>query len=128
MLNRNVDLRVEAKTIEAEAKALKLEEGRALKRARRLLAGNRMTNTDTDARTGLAYLTHRNIYVERMNVRREARLHHLTRMMLKGKDYADIEPFTYHRVDPTELYERVWQWEPSVSLDHCVIWLGQDAA
>jgi len=118
MLNRNVDLRVEAVTAASEIRQLKREERRALKAARRAKG----TNTNV----ALSYATHRNIYLDRMNCRREARLLHLTRMLLKGCDYPMVEPTTHERVSAEELANRVWQWEPSIPEDFIVSWLNYE--
>ncbi len=127
MLQRNTDMRVEAATLAAEARQLRIEGRRAIRNARRLKdKGQEQGSNVSDASVCLGYLNYNNIYLERMLTRREARLHHLARMMLKGKDYCDIEPITYEQVNAVELYERVWQWEPSVTPEFCAAWLNYD--
>ena len=128
MLDRITDMRVEAATLRGESRQLRLEETRALRKARKLLSQDRLTNDNTGPRVGLAYLRHQNIYVERMAVRRESRLHHLARMLLKEKDYFVVGATTYHRVNAQELFDRVWQWDPSISFEYVCIWLGQTTA
>ncbi len=61
-----------------------------------------------------------------MATRHEARLHHLTRMLLKGKLYREVEATTYHRVDPEELFHRAWQWDPTIEYGFVETWLEQD--
>jgi hypothetical protein len=142
MLERKVDMRVEAATLAAEVRQLKIEERRALGTARRILFLKTDEQTDNRgrkytkrvrtqdpervAKSRLAYHKHRNIYLERMACRREARLHHLARMLLKGVDYHRVEAVTYEKVDAEELYERVWQWDPSITEDYVVEWLNYD--
>lgn len=142
MLERTIDMRVEAATLAAEARQLKKEERRALRSARRILFAGKEAGADNQgntwtkrirtqdpqriAKSRLGYHRHRTIYDERMACRREARLHHLARMLLKGQDYYKVEAFTYERVNAEELYERVWQWDPSITEDYVVAWLNYD--
>ena len=122
MLKRNVDLRVESVTAAAEIRQLKTEERRALKAARHIKQRNNFTNTDA----AMSYASHRSVYLERMACRREARLLHLTRMLLKGRDYRTVEAVTHSCVSVSELADRVWQWEPSVSEEFVYDWLNYD--
>jgi len=119
MLPRALDMKIEAVTLAAESVQLRREGRKALRNAR-YKAHNQQPSS------GVAYHTYHSIYLERMDVRRNARLHHLARMLLKGKDYADVEAYTYERVNAEELSDRVWQWDPSVTQSYVDAWLGRD--
>ena len=121
MLDLTVDMRVEAATLAAEVRQLRTEHRRATKKARRY----RLKQHDG---AGVAGLKRDGIYFEMLDTKRTSRLHHLTRMMLKGKDYHVVEQLTYHRVNADALYEYAWQWWPGVTEEYVLEWLGQEAA
>ena len=124
MLDRKTDMKVEAATLAAECRQLRLEGRKALRKARKVKDKSKEQGSKvTETKVALTYSKYRNIYVERMLARKEARYHHLARMLLKGQDYHNVEPITYERVDPVELYERVWQWDPAVSYELVEEWL-----
>lgn len=137
------DMRVEAATLTAEARQLRIESKRTLRRARRaaftLTTGTddrgrkytkrvRVQDQKREGKARLAYHNYNTIYQERMAVRREARLLHLARMLMKGVEYHTVEAFTYERVDVDELYSMVWGWCPTMTREYVAEWLGQDAA
>lgn len=113
------DMRIENATLSAEVKQMRIEHRRARDRARRL-------RLKEHAEAGMAGLERAGIYRDWQDVKRTARLHHLTRMMLKGRDYHKVEAFTYHRVQVEELTEYAWSWWPGVTEEFVAEWLGQD--
>lgn len=123
MLDVTTDMRIEAAVLAAESKQLRVEGKRQLRRARHL----RDTQASA-AKTGLAYLKYNGLYQQRMEARAEARLLHLSRMMLKGKDYLTVEQTTHHRVNADDLAEYVWAWEPGITSEYVAEWLGQNDA
>ena len=125
MLDRKTDMKVEAATLAAECRQLRLEGKRALKKARKVKSKQKEQGSKvTNGSVSLSYNKYRNIYLERMLARKEARYHHLARMLLKGRDYMTVEPVTYERVDAYELFEKVWQWEPAVNYELVEEWLN----
>lgn len=122
MLERAIDMRVEAVSLAAEAKQLKREEKKALRQARYVKVN--YGAQQTSAR--MAYLRHRNCYVERMALRHDARIHHLSRMYMDGKPYLMVEQSTHRPVDPEELARNIWTWDPAVDPEAVAIWLGQE--
>lgn len=121
MLNTITDMRVEAASLAAEGRQLSVELKKAIKRARRSRDLQKPAAT-----TALRYNEYRNVYLEKMGCRKEARLHHLARMMLKGQDYHKVEAFTHHAVDADELYERVWNWDASIEYEFVLAWLNRE--
>jgi len=114
--NKTIDMRVEAAILTAENKQLRIEGGRVLKKARRQASKQ-------DGKSVLSYAQYHNLYVERMRCREEARYLHLARMLLKGKQYVQVEQTTHHNVNAERLYNAVWQWEPEANYDLVESWL-----
>jgi hypothetical protein len=77
---------------------------------------------------GVVGLKRNAMYNDLQDVKRLARYHHLTRMMLKGVDYDRVEAFTYHRVNAQELADYAFTWWPGITEQYVYDWLGQEAS
>ena len=117
MLDTTLDMKIEAASLAEENRAIRREERKVLKKARRMRSKQLPSN--------MAYMQFNNLYLERMRTRREARYLHLARMFLKGRNYRQVEQTTHHAVDVEELYDTIWEWAPFVTPEYIVDWIEE---